>query len=283
MVAQTETHTDRPVAIAQSSQVEQSSRRRRAANRKLVRYAVPLVAVAGLIGLWEAVVVGFGIPPYIVPPPVAVWNTLLSQWGMLMANLAPTALETALGFVVGNGVAILLAVIFVHSKPIERAFFPVAIFIRTIPIVAIAPVLVIMFGTGYTPKVLIAALISFFPTLVNTVRGLESVDAQAMELMRVLSATPREVLFKVRVFASLPYVFSALKIAATSSVIGAVVAEWIGASSGLGYLIVQATYNYQTAELYAAMVVTSLFASACFTLVGLAERLIVRWETEAKP
>jgi len=104
-----------------------------------------------------------------------------------------------------------------------------------------------------------------------------------MELMRVLSATPREVLFKVRVFASLPYVFSALKIAATSSVIGAVVAEWIGASSGLGYLIVQATYNYQTAELYAAMVVTSLFASACFTLVGLAERLIVRWETEAKP
>jgi NitT/TauT family transport system permease protein len=228
-------------------------------------------------------VVGFRIPPYIVPPPVAVWNTLLSQWGMLMANLAPTALETALGFVVGNGVAILLAVIFVHSKPIERAFFPVAIFIRTIPIVAIAPVLVIMFGTGYTPKVLIAALISFFPTLVNTVRGLESVDAQAMELMRVLSATPREVLFKVRVFASLPYVFSALKIAATSSVIGAVVAEWIGASSGLGYLIVQATYNYQTAELYAAMVVTSLFASACFTLVGLAERLIVRWETEAKP
>jgi NitT/TauT family transport system permease protein len=260
--------------------------RRQSKNRvgkRLGRYAIPVGAILVLIGLWEAVVVAFSIPSYIVPSPVEVWNTLISDWGTLMTNLVPTALETVLGFVIGNGIAILLAVVFVHSKPVERAFFPVAIFIRTIPIVAIAPVLVIMFGTGYTPKVLIAALISFFPTLVNTVRGLESVDSQAVELMRVLSATPREVLFKVRLFASLPYVFSALKIAATSAVIGAVVAEWIGADSGLGYLIVQATYNYRTAELYAAMVVTSLFASACFAVVGLTERLTVRWETENKP
>lgn len=282
MAAPTETYAGSDLDTGQSTPVEERTRKGKR-DRKPSRYAIPILAIAALIGLWEAVVVGFGIPSYIVPSPVEVWNTLFSQWGTLMANLAPTALETILGFVVGNGIAILLAIVFVHSKPIERAFFPVAIFIRTIPIVAIAPVLVIMFGTGYTPKVLIAALISFFPTLVNTVRGLESVDVQAMELMRVLSATPREVLFKVRVFASLPYVFAALKIAATSAVIGAVVAEWIGASSGLGYLIVQATYNYQTAELYAAMVVTSLFASACFAVVGLAERLIVRWDAEAKP
>jgi NitT/TauT family transport system permease protein len=257
--------------------------RRARKKRTLGRYLIPIGAIVVLIGLWEAVVAGFGIPTYIVPSPVDVAQTLVSEWGTLMTNLAPTAMETVLGFLLGNAFAILLAVVFVHSKPVERALFPVAIFIRTIPIVAIAPVLVIMFGSGYTPKIIIAALISFFPTLVNTVRGLESVDAQALELMRVLSATPREVLFRVRVFASLPYVFSALKIAATSAVIGAVVAEWIGADSGLGNMIVQATYNYRTAELYAAMVVTSLFASACFAVVGLAERLTVRWDTENKP
>lgn len=272
------TQIEQPVAAVQPLPA-----RRGRKDRKLGRFLIPIGAIAVLIALWQAVVTVFGIPSYIVPSPVEVWSTLVSEWGTLMANLVPTAVETLLGFIVGNGVAILLAVVFVYSKPVERALFPVAIFIRTIPIVAIAPVLVIMFGSGYTPKVLIAALISFFPTLVNTVRGLESVDTQALELMRVLSATRREVLFRVRVFASLPYVFSALKIAATSAVIGAVVAEWIGAQSGLGYLIVQATYNYRTAELYAAMVVTSLFASACFAVVGLTERLVVRWETEDKP
>lgn len=272
------TQTEQPVVA-----VAQSPARRPKKKRTLGRYLIPIGAIVVLIGLWQTIVAGFGIPTYIVPSPVDVGDTLVSEWGTLMANLAPTALETVLGFLVGNAFAILLAVVFVHSKPIERAFFPVAIFVRTIPIVAIAPVLVIMFGSGYTPKIIIAALISFFPTLVNTVRGLESVDTQALELMRVLSATPREVLFRVRVFASLPYVFSALKIAATSAVIGAVVAEWIGADSGLGNMIVQATYNYRTAELYAAMVVTSLFASACFAVVGLAERLTVRWETENKP
>lgn len=272
------TQIERPAAAVQALPA-----RRRRKNRPLGRYLIPVGAIAVLIGLWQAVVTVFAIPSYIVPSPVEVWDALVSEWGTLMANLVPTAVETLLGFLVGNGVAILLAVVFVYSKPVERALFPVAIFIRTIPIVAIAPVLVIMFGSGYTPKVLIAALISFFPTLVNTVRGLESVDTQALELMRVLSATRREVLFRVRVFASLPYLFSALKIAATSAVIGAVVAEWIGAQSGLGYMIVQATYNYRTAELYAAMVVTSLFASACFAVVGLTERLVVRWDTEDKP
>lgn len=253
------------------------SRRRRRAWRSL---AIPAATIAVLIGLWELVVVVFNVPGYIVSPPQQVARTLVSEHGMLLHNLVPTAIETGLGFLIGDGVAIIGAVLFVHFKPVERALFPVAIFIRTIPIVAIAPVLVIMLGTGYAPKVVVAALICFFPTLVNMVRGLDSVDPQTLELMRVLSASRWETFFKVRVFASLPYLFSSLKIAATSAVIGAVVAEWIGANQGLGYVIVQATFNYRTAELYAAMVVTSLFATVFFALVGLAERLIVRWDAE---
>jgi NitT/TauT family transport system permease protein len=272
-----------PVQPDTSRTPEPAIVRRSRWGRSLRRLAIPLVTIAVLIGLWQLAVWGLGVPSYIVPAPTEVWTTMVAEWGTLMQNLAPTAIETGLGFLLGNGIAIVLAVLFVHFKPAERALFPVAIFFRTIPIVAIAPVLVIMLGTGYAPKVVVAALISFFPTLVNMVRGLQAVDSQTIELMKVLSASRREVFFKVRLFASLPFLFSSLKIAATSAVIGAVVAEWIGSSKGLGYIIVQATFNYRTAELYAAMVVTSLFATACFLVVGVLERLIVRWNVDSAP
>lgn len=277
------TATGTPVLAETPAQSPRPTRRGRQLTRSVRRLAIPVLTIAALIGLWQLVVGADSVPSYIVPTPVEVARTTVDEWGTLMHNLVPTAIETGLGFLVGNGVAILLAVLFVHFKPAERALFPVAIFVRTIPIVAIAPVLVIMLGNGYSPKVVIAALISFFPTLVNMVRGLESVDPQALELMKVLSASRVEVFFKVRLFASLPFLFASLKIAATSAVIGAVVAEWIGSSQGLGYMIVQATFNYRTAELYAAMVVTSLFAMVSFLLVGITERLVVRWNVEAAP
>lgn len=260
--------------------LEETAPRRR---RGLRRLLLPAVTILGLIGLWELVVWAFGIPTYIVPSPVAVAEEFHSDYGILLNNLWPTAIETILGFLIGNLVAILLAIVFVHSKPAERAFFPVAVFVRTIPIVAIAPVLVIILGTGYSPKVAIAALISFFPTLVNMVRGLESVDSQSLELLRVLSASRREIFFKVRIFASLPYLFSSLKIAATSSVIGAIVAEWIGSQQGLGYLIIQSTYNFRVPELYATMIVASIFATVFFAAVGLVERMVVTWKAEETP
>ena len=247
------------------------------------RALLPLGVAAAIIGAWQLTCMVFGIPVYIIPSPVNVWESLTTNWSMLLANTWPTAMESALGFLLGNVVAILLAVLFVHWKSAERALMPVAVVVRTIPIVAVAPVLVIMLGTGYAPKIAIAALISFFPTLVNMVRGLESVDKQALELLRVLSASRREVFWKVRIFASLPYLFSSLKISATSSVIGAIVAEWIGSQTGLGYLIIQATYNFNTPLLYATMVVASVMAVIFFATIGIAERLIVTWDVEVAP
>ena len=174
--------------------------------------------------------------------------------------------------------AIAAALAFVHSKVLERALYPVAVAVRTLPIVAIAPILVLLLGNGYAPKVAIAALITFFPTLVNMVEGLESADVQAMELMHVLSASKTEIVRYVRWPSSLPYLFSAMRIASTSSVLGALVAEWIGTNKGLGYLIVLTTYDFRTALLYAAMVVTSAIALLFFFLVSILEWLLVRWE-----
>lgn len=256
-----------------------TGRRRKSVRRSLL----PLAVFVGIIAVWQLSCMVFGIPIYIVPAPSDVWVSLTANWSLLLTNTWPTALESVLGFLLGNLVAIVLAVLFVHWKSAERALMPVAVFVRTIPIVAVAPVLVIMLGTGYAPKIAIAALISFFPTLVNMVRGLESVDNQSLELLRVLSASRSEVFWKVRTYASLPYLFSSLKISATSSVIGAIVAEWIGSQSGLGFLIIQATYNFNTPLLYATMTVASVMAVIFFGLIGLIERLVVTWDAQVAP
>lgn len=237
----------------------------------------------GLIALWQLIVWVFDIPLYVVPAPTDVAQSLVNDFDLLQRNLWPTAFESVAGFFIGNIVAILLAVVFVHNATVERTLFPVAIVIRTIPIVAVAPVLVLMLGNGYAPKITIAALISFFPTLVNMVRGFHSVDAQAIELFRVLSASRWEIFWKVRAYSSLPFLFSSLKIAATSSVIGAIVAEWIGANQGLGALIIDATFNFRTALLYSTMVVASLLALGFFFLISAIEKRVVTWEVEVAP
>ncbi len=217
------------------------------------------------------------VPEYIIPSPLHVVRTLQSDFGTIMRNLLPTALESLLGFLVGNLLSIAIATLFIHQKTVEEALFPLAIIVRSVPIVAVAPILVLLFGDGIAPKVIIAALICFFPTLVNMVRGLSSVNPQALELMRVLSATKGEIFWKLRIYNSLPYLFAALKIAASASVVGAIVGEWIGSTEGIGALIIQATYNFDTGLLYAAITVACVFSVLFTALISFLERRLVRW------
>lgn len=244
----------------------------------LRRLLLPLVVIAVLLVVWDVAIRVFSVPAYVVPTPASVGQALVKERARLADNAIPTILESLGGFALGNLVAIAAAVAFVHNRMLQRALYPVAVAVRTLPIVAIAPILVLMLGNGYAPKIAIAALITFFPTLVNMVEGLESVDPQAMELMHVLSARRSEVFRYVRWPSSLPYLFSAMRIASTSSVLGALVAEWIGTNKGLGYLIVLTTYDFRTALLYAAMAVTSAIALTFFFLVSILEWLLVRWE-----
>jgi len=245
------------------------------------RRLLPLAAAILLIALWQGVVVYFGIRPFIAPSPLAVAYTLVDRFGILMQNLAPTAIEALLGFLLGNLAAITLATVFVHNKTVEEAFFPIVVLINTIPVVAKAPILVLLMGNGMEPKIAIAALICFFPTLVNMTRGLSAVNPQTLELMRVLSASHREIFWKLRVYNSLPYLFSALKIAASTSVIGAIVAEWIGTTTGIGALIIEATYKFDSPMLYATVIVGASFSVTFFFVITLIERLVVKWEPQA--
>lgn len=242
------------------------------------RRLLPTVGIGAALLLWAAAVYVFNVPPFIAPSPLLVATTLYAKFPVLITNLIPTAIEAVSGFLLGNLTAIIIATVFVHKKTMEEAFFPIVVIVNTIPVVAKAPILVLLLGNGMEPKIAIAALICFFPTLVNMVRGLESVNPQAMELMRVLSASKREVFFKLRLYNSLPYLFSALKISASTSVIGAIVGEWIGSTYGIGALIIQAMYSFDSAMLYATVIVGSAFSVVFFLAISFAERMIVRWQ-----
>ena len=218
----------------------QAQRRRLVWRRRLL----PAIGVATLLFAWWAIVVGLGVKPFIAPSPFLVLETLYAKRAVLLDNLLPTAMEAAGGFLLGNLVAIVIATIFVHNKTLHDIFFPVALMLNAIPIVAKAPVLVLIMGNGVEPKIAIAALVCFFPSLVNMVRGLDAANPQAMELMRVLSASKTEVFFKLRLYSSLPYLFSALRISASLAVIGAVVGEYISSKVGLGYMIYNAGALY---------------------------------------
>lgn len=268
-----------PLARSREDQdlLDHQAQRRRLVWRQRI---LPLIGVATLLFTWWAIVVGLGVKPFIAPSPMLVLETLYAKRAVLLDNILPTAMEAAGGFLLGNLVAIVIATVFVHNKTLHDIFFPVALMLNAIPIVAKAPVLVLIMGNGVEPKIAIAALVCFFPSLVNMVRGLDAANPQAMELMRVLSASKTEVFFKLRLYSSLPYLFSALRISASLAVIGAVVGEWIGATVGIGALIIQATYNFDSALLYSAIVMSALLTGAFYLAVALLERAVVRWHPE---
>jgi len=243
------------------------------------RRLLPIVAVVVLLFAWSASIELFDIKPFIAPSPQAVAAVLYDRFDILMANLLPTAIESILGFALGNLVAIVVATVFVWRKTVEEALFPVAVMINSIPVVAKAPILVLLLGNGMEPKIAVAAIICFFPTLVNMTRGLRDVRPEQLELMRILSARQSEVFLRIRVPNALPYLFSSLKIAASTAVIGAIVGEWIGSTQGIGALILQATFNFDSPLLYATIVVGSTFSALFFGVISLAEHRLLRWHT----
>ena len=239
---------------------------------------IPAAILALLaLAIWQLVVIAADVPAYIVPSPTEIGRELISRGPSLVADLGWTMLEAVTGFLIGGGVAFVTAVVFVHVRIVERAAFPWAIVLQTIPIVAIAPLLTIWFGYTLVPKVAIAAIICFFPVLVNTTRGLRSVSSQAMELMHVLSARRASIFWRLRLPSSLPYVFAGLRVAATLSVIGSIVAEFTGADRGIGFVIVQASYRIDTRLMFAAIALSSLGGIVFFHLIGWIEKAVLRW------
>jgi ABC-type nitrate/sulfonate/bicarbonate transport system permease component len=246
------------------------------------RVLPPLVFSLVVLGAWQAYTELADINPLLLPSPLEVAASVVDNASLFARNAVVTLQEILLGFVLGIAAGIGLAVLLTYSRLVERAVYPWLVASQMIPIVAVAPILVVWFGFTIVPKVVVVALVCFFPVVVNTIDGLKAVDPEMVRLMRTLGMSRRRIMRSVRVPSALPYVFSGLKVAMALSVIGAVFGEWVGSSEGLGYLMLALNNQLATTELFAAVLVLSLMGIALFFLVGLVERLVIPWHHETR-
>jgi ABC-type nitrate/sulfonate/bicarbonate transport system permease component len=237
----------------------------------------PAAVLLAILAVWETATGILHIKAYILPAPSQILAQLWSNWPVLFSNLQVTVVEMLVGFalasLVGTSVGILLAT----STLFRRGVYPLVIASQTIPVIAIAPVLVIWFGYNIVPRVLVTALIAFFPLTVNTVAGFTSVDPELVRFFRALNATPFQIFRKLAVPSALPYVFAGLKVAATLSVIGATVGEWVGSDQGLGQLILSDTSLLNTPRVFASILLLSLSGITLFLLVAAVEWFALPW------
>jgi putative hydroxymethylpyrimidine transport system permease protein len=236
-----------------------------------------------LLGIWEFWIWFFHVPKYLLSSPSGIVIAFKEDWSRyLLPNVWPTLTEVLVGFAIACVAGIGLAVVLHLFTPLRRAVYPILIGSQTIPIVVLAPILVILLGYNLLPKVVIVALICFFPIVVNGLDGLRLVDDDFIHMMRTLDATRWSIFRKVEFPGALPSIFSGMRVAATFAAIGAVFGEWSGASEGLGYLIQASTPNLQTARIFACIVLLTLIAMALFGLVSLLERLVCPWASRGR-
>jgi NitT/TauT family transport system permease protein len=251
--------------------------------KRISRTGLALLSFAAFLTLWQGVIWLGGYPPFIVPPPGAVVKRLgdLLANGALWFHTSVTLREVLAGLGLGTLVATLLGYGLAHSPVAERLLAPFVVASQSVPTVAIAPLLVIWFGTGLLSKILVCALIVFFPILVNTVVGVRSVDRGLRDLMRALEASRWQMVWMLEVPAALPVLLGGLKVGATLSVIGAVVGEFVAADRGLGYLLKHGQQVYDTPQVFVGIGALVVLAQALYGVVALAERGMLRWSKES--
>lgn len=250
---------------------------------RLLRPLPTLAVIALLAALWEAASHWFDVPDYILPSLDSVFSTMANQWsGTLASATWVTTEEVLLGFVLSIAVAASLAVILHSSRILRNACYPLLIGSQAVPIVVIAPVLTIIFGFTITPKLVVVALVCFFPIVVNAVDGLAAVDPELLRVMRTLDGGRWATFRRVEAPAALPSLFTGLRVAATYAPIGAVFGEFAGSQNGLGYLMLQATPQLETSLVFAAIFILTAEAIVLFVLVTMLERLCCPWAREGK-
>jgi NitT/TauT family transport system permease protein len=242
-----------------------------------VAIALPVAAFFGIIGVWTTAIAVFGIPEYLLPHPKSVLTAALDPRTHLARQTMVTASEAVAGFVIANVLAFALAVIFSESVVLARSLFPYAIALKTTPVVAIAPILVVWFRTGLAAKVAAASLVSFFPVLVAVTEGLRAVDPAALDLFSSLGASRLQTMRLLRIPSAQTYLFPALKVSSSLSVVGAIVGEFVSPDAGLGQILTRSGYHLDNAAVFAALFASAGVGVTMFLLVGGAEGLATRW------
>jgi putative hydroxymethylpyrimidine transport system permease protein len=241
----------------------------------------PLALLAAAVVLWQLVVRVFGVQDYVFPAPTAVARSFANDFGLLGHATLVTLREVLLGFVLAVLVALAVAVAIHFSEALRRALLPILVLSQTVPTVVLAPVLAILLGYGLTPKLVVVAVVCFFPIVVNAVDGLRSADRELVLMMRTLHGRRLSIFRRVEWPGALPSIFSGARIAATYAAVGAVFAEWAGSTSGLGFVMLQAQPALETDRIFAAVLILSAIALGLYALVTVSERLLVPWAPDA--
>lgn len=246
-----------------------------------IRFKTTILSLAvflGLIFFWQLADYYFNIKEIILPTPLEISQAIVNNFDILWRETLVTTIEALLGLTLGFILAIIIAVWFTFSKTSKGAFYPYAIALKATPLYALAPVLVLWFGNDIYSKVVMAALVAFFPILVNSVQGFNAVSQDELDLMRSMSASKLQIFLKLRLFKALPFIFPALKIASTLAVVGAIIAEFTGSSRGIGHLIVNSSYYLETSLMFAGIFSISLVGVVLFGIISLIEKKVLYWK-----
>jgi NitT/TauT family transport system permease protein len=242
----------------------------------------PAALLVLLFVAWWVITATQLVEPYLVASPGDTFDVIFAKSGYFWDNTLVTLWETIAGFLIAIALGVLTAVLMVYSSTLERTFYPLLLFAQVVPKIAIAPLFVVWLGTDLAPKIVIAVLMAFFPVVISMVTGLKSIDPEMLQLSATMGASPAKTFFKIRLPASLPHLFSGLKIAATLAVTGAVVGEFVGANQGLGYVIQQANGNFDTPVLFAGLIIMSLLGVLLFAAVELLEYFVLPWHASRR-
>lgn len=279
--------TTRPPSVLTAPPDAERAKQRHEQWKKLASRVIPPIAVLVLfVALWELLLRLFAIPPYLLPKPSDIGQAAIENSANLFISVRTTVVEALLGFAASVVLGVLFAIALALSKTVERSVYPYAIVMQTIPIVAVAPIIVIWFGAGMNAIVIISFLISFFPILSNTLIGLNSTEQNMKNLFYLYNATKMQTIWRLRLPAALPYILAGLKISCSLSVVGAIVGEYIagigGMQGGLGYAITVASTRLQTAYLFACGLSAAIVGIVFFLIINaISNRLLRSWHDSA--
>lgn len=248
-----------------------------------IRESIPgICSVGGVIVIWELSVRIFDIPSYILPSPSDSIKALIQYWDYIKINLFTTLYEIGVGFGATVVISIPIATMISYSRIFEKTLYPFMVFLQLIPKVAIGPLFVVWFGFGMMPKILMVFLLSFFPLLMDTVAGLKSLNGRLYYMARTMSESEWKFYWKIKLPNALPSIFSGLKTSISMATVGAVVAEFLGSDSGLGYLLLRANGDINTRLLFAILIVLCLMGMIFFGIVEIIEKKVIPWHVSQR-
>jgi NitT/TauT family transport system permease protein len=233
-----------------------------------------------LVAIWEASVRVFDIPRFLLPAPSEIARLAVDEWPLLRMHSLHTIGSILSGYVAAVAFALAVSALMIRFPLAERLIMPIFVGLQSVPKIAIAPLILVWVGAGLASKVLVVASIAFFPIVINTMAGFHEVDRGLRDVFRSVAATERQTFFRLRLPYAVPYIFAGLRIATTLAVLGAIVAEWLAASNGLGYLVLSGSFNFNTARSFAAIIALAIIGTTFFTLMSSLERMIA-WRRDA--